>query len=45
MIRVCCPKHKKYTAVKPPRASCVACVTLYELRLSLIMSKVLTIKP
>lgn len=45
MIKLICAKHPRYTAIKPPRANCVACVVLYEARLNYVMGKILSVKP
>jgi len=32
-LHVRCPRHHRYSGEKPPRASCLYCISLYQLRL------------
>lgn len=32
-VKLTCPKHPRYTAKLPPRASCPECIALYSLTL------------
>ena len=44
MLKLCCPKHKRYTGETSPPACCMTCIELRAIRLRAIAERLAVVK-